>query len=181
MEHQITNGAICSFKCLKLKNGHQDCNTIKIDGYYVRCVSVSNVEYIELQLMEGEHNKTIRLTPITGTAIAKFPDPMDLKTGTDNKCKRLSKRIQLIQFPINYANARTTHKLQGKSLESVMVSTWSYTINWIYVVLSRVRTSTGLFVRMPLSYEKTRDPNTIKLREKTKEVLDFFRSTKSLN
>ena len=118
--------------------------------------------------MEGEHNKTIRLTPITGTEIAKSPDPMDLKTGTDNKCKRLSKRIQLIQFPINVANARTTHKLQGKSLDSVMVSTWSYTINWIYDVLSRVRTSNDLFVMSPLSYEKTRDPNTTHLRGKNK-------------
>ena len=40
VEHQIANGAICSFKCLKLKNRHQDCNTIKIDGYFMLDVPV---------------------------------------------------------------------------------------------------------------------------------------------
>ena len=97
VEHQIANGAICSFKCVKLKNGYQDCNTIKINGYYVRCVSASNVEHIELQLMDGESNKIILLKPIASTAIAKFPDPTDLMAGIDHKCKRLSKQVLGIQ------------------------------------------------------------------------------------
>ena len=54
------------------------------------------------------------------------------------------------------AVAITVHKLQGRSLEKLFVFSWSYTSNWIYVLLSRVKTSTGLFVRTPLSeIEKT--------------------------
>ena len=45
--------------------------------------------------------------------------------------------IKFNQFPINVANARTVHKLQGQSIKNLVVSTWNYTGNWVYVVLSR--------------------------------------------
>ena len=62
----------------------------------------------------------------------------------------MTKRVQISQFPLNIADARTVHKLQGRSLNNLLVSNWSYTPNWIYVVLSRIKTSKGLFVQKPL-------------------------------
>ena len=66
---------------------------------------------------------------------------------------RMTKCVQISQlFPLNIANTSTLHKLQGQSLNNLLVSNWSYTPNWIYVVLSRIKTSKGLVVRKPLLY-----------------------------
>ena len=70
--------------------------------------------------------------------------------------KIIHAKIKLTQFPLNISYARTVHKLQGRSLENLLVNTWVYTDNWIYVVLSRVRTSTGLHLKKPLMHSKTR-------------------------
>ena len=51
-------------------------------------------------------------------------------------------------------HATTGHKLQGQSKESIFVHAWSYTKNWPYVVLSRVRTLKGLFLREKLDSSK---------------------------
>ena len=48
-------------------------------------------------------------------------------------------------------HATTGHKLQGKTKESLFVSSWSYARNWPYVAISRVRTHDGLFLREPLN------------------------------
>ena len=36
-------------------------------------------------------------------------------------------------------------------VDNVFVHTWSYTTNWVYVMLSRVKNKKGLFMRKPLS------------------------------
>ena len=75
----------------------------------------------------------------------------------------MRKNIQLIQFSLNIANARTVHKLQGISLQNLLVSNLSYTSDWIYVVLSRIRTSQGLFVQMGLQqYDRTNTTENLK-------------------
>ena len=108
-----------------------------------------------------------------------FPDVNEITNGTKRRPKRRPKLVQLSQFPFNVANARTVHKLQGRSLENLMVSNWSYTTNWPYVVLSRVRTMTGLFLRSPIDFDKLNTKETVEMREKTKLFLNFFRQTKS--
>ena len=51
--------------------------------------------------------------------------------------------------------AITGHKLQGLSMDKIVVYDFDYgKLNWNYVVLSRVRTLSGLFLMKPLSYEK---------------------------
>ena len=58
-----------------------------------------------------------------------FPDAEDIAAGKTGSIQRRQKQIQLFQFPMNVADATTVHKLQGKSLESLLVSNWSYTTN----------------------------------------------------
>ena len=66
-------------------------------------------------------------------------------------------------FPLNIANARTIHKLQGRSLESVVISSWKYNDNWVYVALSRVKTMNGMFLRLPLDHSQCR-PMSLEVR-----------------
>jgi hypothetical protein len=68
--------------------------------------------------------------------------------------------------------------VKGRSIENLFVSTWSYTSNWIYVVLSRVKTSKGLFTRIPLLHSKTNTPENMKDITKINEFHAFSRRTK---
>ena len=62
---------------------------------------------------------------------------------------------KIIQFGVNSNKATTGHKLQGASLNKMVVRSWEYGIpNWIYVVLSRVRSLKGLFICEKLDYTK---------------------------
>ena len=50
---------------------------------------------------------------------------------------------------VNCNIAATGHKLQGTLKDSLIIGSWNYTFeNWIYVVLSTVRTLKGGFVFM---------------------------------
>ena len=59
--------------------------------------------------------------------------------------------MKATQLPVIINNATTGHKLQGSSVDSLFVHNWSYVANWVYVMLSRVRTRKGLFARCELS------------------------------
>jgi hypothetical protein len=54
------------------------------------------------------------------------------------------------RFPLLINHATTGHKLQGQTKPSLYISEWHYGANWPYVVLSRVKTLKGLFLRFAL-------------------------------
>ena len=61
-----------------------------------------------------------------------------------NQWVKINFKIEQFEFLIN--NATTGHKLQGMSKYILVVTDyWYKTINWVYVVLSRLRTLKGLF------------------------------------
>ena len=62
----------------------------------------------------------------------------------------MSTQIQFTQFPVLGNYATTGHKLQGKSVDELVIAEWSKVKNWAYVVLSRVRTLPGLFLSEPI-------------------------------
>jgi hypothetical protein len=47
-------------------------------------------------------------------------------------------------------HATTGHKLQGTTVKSLVIAEWLKVKNWAYVVLSRVKTLSGLFLISPL-------------------------------
>ena len=69
--------------------------------------------------------------------------------------------VTIIQFPCTLAYFITGHKVQGQSLNSVILGTLSPihqygTTGWIYVILSRVRTLSGLFLLTKLCTDVTK-------------------------
>ena len=130
-----------------------------------------------VKLEEGSSEKNLKLQPVETSAFASFPVPTGFETEINYQTDRITKKIQLTQFPINIATARTVHKLQGRSLQNLLVSSWSYTSNWIYVVLSRVTTSNGLFVRTPLLYTHTNTAESEKDIKSNNEFHNFCRNT----
>jgi hypothetical protein len=65
------------------------------------------------------------------------------------------------QIPANSNDATTGHKLQGMSKDVIIVSSWPtgglslMFKNWEYVVLSRVRTLSGLYLVEPINMDKS--------------------------
>jgi hypothetical protein len=140
VENCEANGTMCLFEGIVLKPEitFDDLGTIIIDEYYVRCAHVSQIQSIKLRIMDGlsipyEPQYTFKSL----TARAHFPLP--LYPHIDKSAMRIWRGLKMVQFPIVCANARTVHKLQGRTLDNTVTNSWKYTGNWIYVALSRVR------------------------------------------
>ena len=70
----------------------------------------------------------------------------------------------MTMFPVNINTSSTGHKLQGRSKDIIIVTSWPKLKNnicfrnWEYVVLSRVRTRKGLFLFHPIDMEQSFKP-----------------------
>ena len=104
--------------------------------------------------------------------MCQFPVPMG-EEFIGKQTPRLRRRISLTQFPVVCANARTVHKLQGRSITDLVISAWDWSGNWAYVVLSRVRRLKGLYLRKPCIHAKTKG-----MSEECKEFHEVFRRDK---
>jgi hypothetical protein len=73
-------------------------------------------------------------------------------------------RCHMTMFPVNINTSSTGHKLQGRSKDIIIVTSWPKLKNnicfrnWEYVVLSRVRTRKGLFLFHPIDMEQSFKP-----------------------
>ena len=109
-------------------------------------------ECIELALMKEQlaslkAARRFKLTPKKYTATVYC-------TIDDNVSDTTEFRQTIIhQIPVVDNDGTTGHKLQGTSKDMLIGVDWSFQNNWIYVVLSRVRTLKGLFLlkRLPMS------------------------------
>ena len=78
--------------------------------------------------------------------ISQFDDDLRLTIGN----------IFFTQFVVNSIIATTGYKLQGISKDTLIVNSWNYGFaNWIYVVLSRIRTLSSLYMCSPLDMNKS--------------------------
>ena len=177
VENFMANGAMCSFKSLKLKNGYEDFDTINCDGCFVRCITADKVQSMEVVLEDSSDKKVLTLETTTNSMKVSFPSVNMFESRVSHKTDRKTKlSIKLTQFPISVADARTVHRLQGRSLETLLISNWSFPPNWVCVALSRVCNSDKLFVRMPLHLQQMNTNNDIKHRT---QVHDFMKSCKN--
>ena len=75
------------------------------------------------------------------TFCSKVPYPDTLQTGGQASTQLLYMRGT--QLPILCNNATTGHKLQGATIATLFVHSWSNVRNWTYIVLSRVKKNHG--------------------------------------
>ena len=81
--------------------------------------------------------------------------------------------IKGIQFALVSNKATTGHKLQGYTAQSLVAEELHYGENWVYVLLSRVRTMSGLYLREKLSTVLSR----YDMPKAMKDMLKKFRET----
>ena len=148
VDKQQANGAIGILEKVFVKS--EKCLfSIVINGKNVLAVMASNVAYIKLRL---ENKKSLQLEPKRMTNIkVNFPQPDTFRT---KKASKLTLTMQACQIPVVANHATTGHKLQGVTKRNLLVNSFSYNKNWPYVVLSRVKTRRGLFLRNPLNPSK---------------------------
>ena len=117
-----------------------------------------------VEMADGNHDpnnpRITQLPMLSVTACVQFPIPYD--GPITRLTKRIWRKIKFNQFPVNVADARTVHKLQGRSLKSMVISSWSYVGNWVYVVLSRCSTLKGIFLRKPLKKSRPMSAENIR-------------------
>ena len=140
------NGTQCSFQGVMLKP-HARLHYEIIDGYFVNAVHASDIEYIKCKFVDSKHSGEFQLKPEKRVFNVQVPfvDPE----------KRIDQKLQINQVSIILNSATTGHKLQGQTKHSLIASDWYYGNNWVYVVLSRVKTIKGLFLREEL--DRTKD------------------------
>ena len=112
---------------------------------------------MEAQMKKDKENRRFRMTPEVFSPNVTVR-PHRFATATMNfRCK-------MTQFPVNLNDATTGHKLQGMSKDVVIVTSWpkggmaKWFKNWEYVVLSRVRRLSGLYLLEAIDLEASFKP-----------------------
>lgn len=139
------NGTLCYLKSIQLHENvtEADFEPMNLDGFWVRSIDASKVDYLLCQIAGS--TKCIEVFAKSSQCHVKMPIALIPGEETNQ-----SIRSYMNRFPVLSNNATTGHKLQGQTKASLFVSDWCYTRNWPYVVLSRVKTLKGLFLRRQL-------------------------------
>ena len=195
------NGTMCRFRSIKLKENATSLRIKMFHGKKVRTVNAEDVEYMECEVVDNSSHiksmtkklRTLLLTPNKNKhKIQRLKQK--IQTERDNKVFRLetittktmvkcsineftpplSFKTVMTQFPINMADAVTGHKLQGRTLEQIIITGWGLSMwrNWEYTVLSRVKTRKGLFLLEELDLDKSYGA--------TQQFKDFIKRLKTI-
>lgn len=135
----IVKGVLGNFIAVKWKT---DCipHVEDYHGFKVNCCHVHDLDSIIVRLqLDGKH---VLIKPENFSCSIKLPHMTK---------KEQMKGYKLLQFPVNLSLAITGHKLQGMTLDILILSEINLTTNWLYVLLSRVKSLEGLFLMRPLS------------------------------
>ena len=119
-----------------------------------------SIEQVKHQLKRERSKYIFQLTPSKMTCrLNNFKPSKFYDDSNEEPFKPFPLLVE--QFLINLNTASTGHKLQGLSKDVLIITSWpkQQTNNWEYVVISRVRTRSGLFLLQPLSMEKNFGPS----------------------
>ena len=110
------------------------------------------MKLIEQKLHLAIRARTFRLKPQTFSCRIKV-SPNDLVK------EKQPMNCMMTQIPINSSDAITGHKLQGLTKDHIIVYSWNKSTSWIYVVLSRVRKLSGLYLVRGLRLSDIKPPS----------------------
>ena len=148
------NGTCASLEQVVLRQGETAFVVTLDDGSKVNAVFTSQVESLVLRHANNDIDEPLFLIKAeTYKVNAKWKLPKSLRTA--NKKHELIP-MRMHQFPVVRNTGTTGHKLQGKTVQSILVYDWHYGGNWPYVVLSRVTTMRGVFIRTKLNNDPSK-------------------------
>jgi hypothetical protein len=143
------NGTQATVEKVVLKHGSAPKKVKVAENIPVNAVSASEVSYMVLRHSNDRIQPPFfTVTPEQHVVKAKILKPRALQVKGK---ERETLKLKVTQLPVVVNNATTGHKLQGSGVAELFVHNWSYVTNWVYVMLSRVRTHSGLYCRKPIS------------------------------
>ena len=161
------NGTQALVQGVLLKDGQQAATTKLRSGTCVPVVKASQIRHVVLKHCNDRIKPNLFvLEPMTLNFIAAVPVPRSLRL-QDNEREQL--KMKGTQLPLLNNAATTGHKLQGSGVGKIFIHSWSYVTNWVYVMLSRVKTRAGLHCRLPLSEDLRKYAMPQQLRNLIKE------------
>ena len=116
--------------------------------------------------------KIHKIQTMTRTFKVKHGVPLWLQMTSNSKKNTRDVIMKATQFPVVSNDATTGFKLQGSSVDKLIVKEWVNKKNWEYVMLSRVRELGGLFLEHPIS----ENPNHYQLKPAYLSMLADFDS-----
>ena len=140
----VANGTTARFEYLVMREGtskHKVC----YNGYWVWAVHAEEVEYMK---MSWTGDSAFRGTFCVAPKSRRYQ--VEISRKEFGQVQVFKPKMTITQFLVTINHATTGHKLQGKTVDSLIVWEWSKQLNWIYVVLSRVRSIRGLYLREKL-------------------------------
>jgi hypothetical protein len=165
------NGTRARVKDVHLKPG-QVLFYVTVDGYQVPATFASSVKELTLEhVNEAVEPRQFTVEPKKFKVKARLPrsrDLMDSKKRDD----RYTISMHMLQIPVISNTATTCHKLQGVGVKNLFVSEWCKEASWIYVILSRVTTKNGLYLRKQLDVNL----DLFKIPDALTEKLNRFRT-----
>ena len=153
INENLANGTPCVGLYIKLKRGaHLEKETW--EGFMVNTVYAHDVKYIICKREKEKHTDQDEYFKIE-------PKCSAIKISCQYMGNLPIKGISMTQFGVIDNIATTGHKLQGVSMDNLVVNSWNYSCpNWVYVVLSRVRKLEGLVLNIPLNATNDYGPNS---------------------
>jgi hypothetical protein len=143
-KRKIVKGLTGHYIGVRWKRGCQP----HIENYHGYKVNAAHVTDIDCLIFKSSvDDRELELFAELFSPSIKFP-------GCNNK--NMIKGYRILQFPFNLSLAITGHKLQGMTLDIMILSEIHLQQNWLYVLLSRVTTRYGLYLMKPLSKEMFR-------------------------
>ena len=103
------------------------------------------------------------------------PETQQIQATIHDIQKIILSDISMTQFPVNCNIATTCHKLQGKTLQKLVINSLNYgTKNWIYVVFSRLTKLNGLILNQMLDENKkySCDPLLLRWEKRMKNTIE---------
>ena len=159
------NGTLCFLVKIYLIEGvtEDDFELINIDGFWVRTIDASKVDYLLCRFAQSDKQFKVR-AQMNQCSISM---PIELIPGMKT---RHPVSANMNRFPVLTNHVTTGHKLQGQTKENLLVSAWYYGKIWAYVVLLRVRRLSGLFLRTELdpSHDFSLDPRLVRMLSRMK-------------
>ena len=154
------NGTLCYLVHVQMREHvtENDFELMNIDGMWVQTVDASNVEYLLCRFANSD--RTFKVC--AQMKLCQIRMPIELIPG-EKMHHTVSANI--LRFPILPNNCTTGHKLQGQTKESLFIRAWYKGKNWPYVVLSRVKQLSGLFLStgIDLTFDFSLDPRLVRM------------------
>ena len=136
------NGSRVKLKCMKVKRGEEPMIVDLFHGTRIRAYFASQI-----------HSLTVihEIDDITPREFDVIPKSYTFRAKVELWGEMRKVHMKGVQLPVISNGVTTGHKLQGCTLLILVVLELFYGQNWIYVILSRVRTMKGLYLEKPLS------------------------------